>query len=98
MHLFRFAALTLAAVTASASAQTPLKLIPIPRELRAGDVQALSQRMQISCASPCPAEDAFAIDDLKAYLASRGVAVNASAPVNVLVTRYGSGNSRAILA
>jgi len=94
----RLAALILAALTASASAQSPLKLIPIPREVRAGDTQALSQGVQINCASPCPAEDTFAIDDLKTYLASRGIAVNPSAAVNILVTRYGSANSRAILA
>jgi hypothetical protein len=67
-----------------------LKLIPMPRELSAGATQSLAGGVQINCAAPCAAEDSFAIDDLKAYLASQGVAVNTTAPVNILVTRYGS--------
>jgi hypothetical protein len=38
------------------------------------------------------------VDDLKSYLISQGVAVNASSPVNILVVRYGSPISRSILA
>jgi hypothetical protein len=68
----------------------PLKLIPMPREVSAGAVQSLAGGVQINCAAPCPAEDGFAIEDLKAYLASLGVAVNSISPVNILVTRYGS--------
>src|SRR3954468_23560185 len=98
MHFSRVASLLLAAVAASVSAQSPLKLIPQPRELRVGAASALSQGIQITCANPCSTEDAFAIDDLKAYFASQGVTVNASSAVNILVTRYGSGNSRSILA
>jgi hypothetical protein len=82
----------------SASAESPLKLIPEPRELRVGATSALSQGVQITCANPCSVEDAFAVDDLKAYLTSQGVTVNASSPVNILVVRYGSSNSRSILA
>lgn len=98
MHFSRVASLLLAAVAASVSAQSPLKLIPQPRELRVGPASALSQGVQITCANPCSTEDAFAIDDLKTYFASQGVTVNASSAVNILVTRYGSGNSRSILA
>ena len=93
----RVAGLLLAALSVSASAQT-LKLIPIPREVKAGPVQPLNQGIQISCAAPCSAEDTFAIDDLKQTLTERGITVTASSPVNILVTRYGSGNSRSILA
>ncbi|MBS1823059.1 MAG: family 20 glycosylhydrolase, partial [Acidobacteria bacterium] len=98
MSHFRWIVLALASVTVSLPAQTGLKLIPVPREVRAAETQGLDQGVQINCAAPCPVQDAFAIDDLKNYLAERGVAVNSSSPVNLLITRYGSGNSRAILA
>src|SRR6516164_156530 len=98
MQFFRAAALLTVALGVSASAQSPLKLIPAPREVRAGGVQSLSQGVQITCASPCAAEDSFAVDDLKGYLGSQGVAVNASSPVNILVVRYGPPISRSILA
>jgi hypothetical protein len=67
-----------------------LKLIPMPREVNAGAVQSLADGVQINCASPCATEDSFAIDDLKAYLASLGVAVNTTSTMNILVARYGS--------
>src|SRR5215470_12248922 len=98
MHFFRSAALLLAACATCAAAQSPLKLIPVPRELRIGATQPLNQGVQITCATPCPAEDNFAVDDLKGYLSSQGIAVNPSSPVNILVTRYGSALSRSILA
>ncbi len=98
MHFFRVSALLLAAAAVSAPAQSSIKLIPEPREVRAGATQPLSQGVQITCVAPCAAEDAFAVDDLKSYLASQGVAVNPSSPVNLLVTRYGSPMSRSILA
>lgn len=98
MHSYRVASLLLVALTVSASAQSTPKLIPMPREVRAGDTQPLSQGVQISCASPCAPEDAFAIDDLRESLAARGIQVNSTSPVNILVARYGSANSRSILA
>ncbi|MCL2660434.1 MAG: beta-N-acetylhexosaminidase [Acidobacteriaceae bacterium] len=78
------------------SSPQPLNLIPVPRELRAAATQPLNAGVQISCASPCAAEDQFAIDDLRTYLASQGIAVNQSSPVNLLVTRYGSTIARSI--
>jgi hypothetical protein len=98
MHFFRVSALLLAATAVSSPAQSSLKLIPEPREVRAGATHPLSQGVQITCVAPCAAEDTFAVDDLKAYLASLGVAVNPSSPVNLLVTRYGSSISRSILS
>jgi N-acetyl-beta-hexosaminidase len=98
MHFFRVSALLLAAAAVSAPAQSSLELIPEPREVRAGATQPLSQGVQITCVAPCAAEDAFAVDDLKSYLASQGVTVNPSSPVNLLVTRYGSPLSRSILS
>ena len=70
----------------------PLRLIPIPRELRAGDVQSLSAGVQITCLTPCAADDQAAIDDLKTTLADRNIPVTASAPINILVARYTSGD------
>jgi hexosaminidase len=73
-----------------------LKLIPIPRAVTAGAIQPLAGGVQINCAAPCAAEDAFAIDDLKSWLAAQGVAVNANSAVNVLVTRYGTAIAKSI--
>jgi hypothetical protein len=68
----------------------------MPRELSAGATQSLAGGLQIACAATCAPEDAFAIDDLKAYLASLGVAVNTTSAVNILVARYGSPMANSI--
>ena len=95
MHLLRHCAAVLA-LTTLANAQTPLHLIPIPRELHPAATQPLTSGLQINCAAPCAPEDAFAIEDLKAYLATQNIPVNTTSPVNILVARYGSPNSKAI--
>jgi hypothetical protein len=88
---------SLLALAGSAAAQNPAPLlIPMPREIRPAADQPLTAGLQITCSAPCDAEDAFAIDDLKASLAARSVAVNNSSPVNILVTRYGSPLSQSI--
>jgi hypothetical protein len=85
-----------------AFAQTPvtppqaLKLIPVPREVTAGSVQSLANGLQINCAAPCAPEDAFAIDDLKTWLAAQGVQVNTASGVNILVARYGTSLAHSI--
>jgi len=71
-------------------AAPPLKLIPIPRYVTPSGTQPLADGLQISCHLPCAPEDQFAIDDLKATLAARGIPVNATSPVNILVARYGT--------
>jgi hypothetical protein len=73
-----------------------LKLIPMPREVSAGATQSLAGGLQINCGAPCAPEDSFAIDDLKAWLAAQGVAVNTTSAVNILVTRYGSPLAKSI--
>ena len=88
-------ALTAAMLTTSSPAQS-LKLIPMPREIRPAPTQPLSGGIQIHCADPCAPEDAFAIEDLKAYFLSLNIPVNNSAPSTILVTRYGSPNSKSI--
>ena len=87
--------LTAAMLTTSSPAQS-LKLIPMPRELRPAASQSLTTGIQIHCADPCAPEDAFAIEDLKAYLLSQNIPVNNSAVSTILVTRYGSPNSKSI--
>ena len=103
MQSSRFAKLLLALApltSVSTHAQAPgaqsLSLIPIPREVRPATAQSLANGVQINCSTPCPADDLFAIDDLKAYLAAQGIAVNGTSPVNILVTRYGTQISKSI--
>jgi hypothetical protein len=67
-----------------------LKLIPIPREITAAAVQQLNSGVQVNCNSPCAPEDAFAVNDFKAWLGSIGVTVNTTSPVNILAARYGT--------
>ena len=80
-----------------ASAQAP-HLVPIPRELRPAADQSLSAGIQLNCAAPCAPEDSFAIEDLKSYLTTLGIPVTATAPVNILVARFGSPISKSIYA
>ncbi len=84
-----------APAAANLSSQT-LKLIPIPREVSAGAVQSLAGGIQINCSAPCATEDSFAIEDLKAYLASLGVAVNTTSSVDIIVMRYGTPLAKSI--
>jgi len=69
---------------------TSLHLIPIPRQLLVGATHSLAGGVQIQCAAPCAAEDANAISDLKSYLISQGIFVNATSPVTILVARLGT--------
>jgi hexosaminidase len=80
MHFQRFgtALFTLSslALFLSASAQSPLKLIPIPREVHAAADQPLPHGVRIVCQG-CAAnsEDQFAADDLAATLHARQIPV-----------------------
>ncbi|HEY5057341.1 MAG TPA: glycoside hydrolase family 20 zincin-like fold domain-containing protein [Acidobacteriaceae bacterium] len=67
-----------------------LNLVPMPRELAVAGTEPLNGQIEINCAAPCAAEDQFAVDDLKRWLATDGITVSASAPVHVLVARYGT--------
>jgi hexosaminidase len=60
----------------SASAQS-LKLIPIPREVRAQADQRLTNGVRVVCAA-CSSEDQFAADDLAATLRERGITISAA--------------------
>ena len=74
MHFHRPGCLLLALAT-FASAQSPLKLIPIPREVHAASDRQLPHGVRIVCAEPCGTEDQFAADDLKAALLARNIPV-----------------------
>jgi hypothetical protein len=91
-----FVTIALLALQGRPAAAQTLKLIPMPREVSAGVVQPLSTGVQINCSAPCAPEDLFAMDDLKVWLATQGVSVNANAPVIILVARYGSPISKSI--
>ena len=53
-------------------------------------IQPLTTGVQVNCYAPCAPEDAFAIDDLKTWLAAQGIPVNTTSAVNILVARYGT--------
>jgi hexosaminidase len=77
----------------AARAQSPapaLKLIPIPRYATPAGTQSLASGIQIACNQPCAPEDLFAIDDFKSTLAGRGIQVNTTSAVNILVARSGT--------
>jgi hexosaminidase len=88
-HQIATAFALLLAVSAQLSGQTSLRLIPMPREVKAGSSLSLSSGIQLNCAQPCALEDAFAIADLQQTLAARHIPVSASpnAP-HLLVTRF----------
>jgi hexosaminidase len=79
MHFYRIGSLLVTLVTfvsaTFASAQSSLKLIPIPREVRSESDRVLVHGVRIVCAAPCSTEDQFAADDLKAALLARNIPV-----------------------
>jgi hexosaminidase len=86
MHFSRIGSLLLALAT-FASAQSSLKLIPIPREVHATTVQPLAHGVRVICAAPCATEDQFAADDLKAALLARNIPVTEDAGFPIELTR-----------
>jgi len=87
MHTYRIGALLLAVTTTLASAQTSLKLIPIPREVRVVGETALTHGVHVVCAAPCATEDQFAADDLTAGLEARGIATGAAGGFRIELAR-----------
>ena len=86
MHFYRISSLLLA-LTTFASAQSSLKLIPIPREVHAASDQPLADGVRVTCAAPCETEDQFAVDDLKASLLARNIPVTETGGFLVELTR-----------
>jgi hypothetical protein len=81
--------LAAALFAATATAQTPLHLIPMPRELHAASTLPLTAGLRIDCADPCSPDDAFAVADLKSTLTARNIPLSdaASAP-HIFLTRF----------
>jgi hexosaminidase len=96
MHLRSLAALPLFYAFAL-TAQTPLHLIPMPREVKPASTLPLSNGLQINCAQPCDPDDAFAIADLQQTLAARGIPVSASSSApHIFITRFSTTLGRSI--
>ena len=72
MLFFRTGTLLLA-LTTLASAQSSIKLIPMPREVHATADQPLPHGVRVVCASPCSTEDKFAAEDLSTDLQKRNI-------------------------
>ena len=86
MHPHRIGSV-LVALTTFASAQSSVKLIPIPREVRVTAERPLAHGVRILCAAPCATEDQFAADDLKAALLARNIPVTGADGFPVELTR-----------
>src|SRR5258707_12101332 len=89
MHSYRIGSLLLALAT-FAPAQSSLKLIPIPREVRAAAERPLTHGVHIVCAAPCSTEDKFAADDLKAALLARNIPATEPEGIPVGMARVSS--------
>ncbi len=77
MHFCRVGLLLLS-FTKLVSAQSSVKLIPVPREVHASVVEPLGHGVRVLCAAPCATEDQFAADDLAASLQARNIPVAAA--------------------
>jgi hexosaminidase len=86
MHPHRIGSLLVALAT-FASAQSSVKLIPIPREVRAAAERPLAHGVRVVCAAPCATEDQFAAEDLKAALLARNIPVTEAEGFPVELTR-----------
>ncbi|MDE3105092.1 MAG: family 20 glycosylhydrolase [Acidobacteriota bacterium] len=95
MPFARTLLLALALASPSLAAQD-LHLIPVPREVHPAATLPLAHGVALTCTSPCDPADAFALDDLRLTLSSRGINVSDAAPVHILVTRFGSSLGHSI--
>ena len=86
MHSYRIGSLLLAVAT-FASAQSPLRLIPIPREVHATVTEPLAHGVRVVCSAPCAKEDQFAADDLAAALLARNIPVTEASGFPIELTR-----------
>ena len=67
-----------------------MKLIPMPREVKAGAVLPLLHGVRVVCAG-CSAEDQFAADDLQQTLTERGVTAKSAGGFAIELVRAGGG-------
>src|SRR5260370_19694395 len=86
MPSHRIGSLFLALAT-FASAQSSVKLLPTPREVRAAAERPLAHGVRIVCAAPCATEDQFAADDRKAAVLARNIPVTEADGFLVELTR-----------
>jgi hexosaminidase len=86
MHSHRIGSFLLTLAT-FASAQSPLKLVPIPREVHATVTEPLVHGVRIVCSAPCATEDQFAADDLAAALLARNIPVTEANGFPIELTR-----------
>ncbi len=86
MHAYRISCLVLTFAT-FASAQSSLKLIPMPREVHVAAEESLAHGVRILCAAPCATEDQFAADDLSAALQTRRISVTEVSGFPIELTR-----------
>jgi hexosaminidase len=71
-----------------ASAQSPLHLIPVPREVHAIAASPLPNGVQILCSGcAADAEDRFAADDLAATFQSRNISTTAPGGFHIELAR-----------
>jgi hypothetical protein len=86
MLLFR-CGLLLLVLTPLASAQSSIKLIPMPREVHATADQPLINGVRVVCAAPCSEEDRFAADDLSTTLQKRNISSVSASGFTIELTR-----------
>ena len=89
MYFFRLGTLLVGfgVLGSFASAQPSIKLIPMPREIRATADQALTHGVRIVCTAPCAADDQFAADDLAMTLQTRGIQAASATGVQIELVR-----------
>jgi hexosaminidase len=79
----------LLAIATPALAQSPLRLIPMPRSVKPGTTLPLSAGIRVDCQQPCDPQDAFAIADFKAAMAERQIPdTEAPSAPHIFVARF----------
>ena len=79
----------LLAIATPALAQSPLRLIPMPRSVKPGTTLPLSAGIRVDCQQPCDPQDAFAIADFKAAMAERQIPdTDAPSAPHIFVARF----------
>ncbi|MDW5266872.1 MULTISPECIES: beta-N-acetylhexosaminidase [Acidobacteriaceae] len=85
--LFFRSGIVLLALTTFASAQSSIKLIPMPREVHATADVPLPDGVRIVCEAPCSEEDHFAATDLGTSLQERNISSVSTSGLVIELTR-----------
>ena len=83
-------AATVSGMLAGSAGAQGTKLIPMPREVRAGAVTPLPNGVRVVCAG-CSAEDQFAAEDLRQTLVERGVPAKSTGGFAIELVRAAGG-------